>query len=141
MGATQGLKRSIRGVGMRAWRVGFFLCAAALVATPALAQQRLSIENFPRDKKNALRAEVASAVCSQAECVPPSRVQTRKKVDWKKVARERLTAVLSGSLTGKGAKEKLVLTLVSAQKKIVWRKVIPMVRGKLPPRPLGTATQ
>ena len=126
---------------MRAWPAPFLACVLTLCSVPAWAQQRVTIENFPKDKKGAVRAQVASAVCAQAECVPPSRVTIKKKLDWKRVARERIQAVLSGSVSGKGAKEKLSLVLVDSKKQIIWRKSLKLVKNKVPPRPLGAAVQ
>src|SRR5688572_25266171 len=96
----------------------WMLVLALLGASEGLAQ-RLSVANFKADKKGTVRAQVARVLCAQVECVPPSRVTTKKKVDFKKAGRERLDAVLTGSVKGKGAKKQLTLQLVSPSRDLL----------------------
>jgi hypothetical protein len=122
---------------MRAASVHWSLLLLALGTLPAFAQQRVVVENFPKDKHGTLRAQVAAALCAQVECVPPSRVTVRKKLDWHKVSHERVQAVVSGSVTS----SKLTLTLVNAKKKILLQKTLKLAKNRLAPKPLGVTIE
>ncbi|MFN0061843.1 MAG: hypothetical protein ACKVPX_04920 [Myxococcaceae bacterium] len=111
------------------WAFGFL---SILLTAPAMAQ-RVSVTKFVGDSKGNVRAQIAKGLCAQIECVPPSRILTRNKVDFKKVSRSRVDGVLSGTLKGPKAKRTVVVKLLSASRELLWSETFALRKGKLRP--------
>src|SRR5947209_1659452 len=78
-----------------------------LLGGPAFAAPRVVVADLKGDKKGAATKPLRQAICAQLTCVANAKVGLPKKIDWKKAAKEKVGAVLTGSVS----KDKLKLEL------------------------------
>jgi hypothetical protein len=83
----------------------------ALLATPAVAQ-KISVLDFSGSKASAVRQQLLTALCADAECISPEKVSTKGKVDWQKADRASVQAILVGHVDTKRRKRQLALEVL-----------------------------
>lgn len=113
-------------------------CVIAVLHAPHAFAEKIAIVTFTGPGANAVRNQVISALCDQAECVAQAKVTTKGKVDWKKVKKEKVKFVLEGKVVARGKKKSIELQVfpkAGAGKKKSW----PLEGGELSDRSLATA--
>jgi hypothetical protein len=98
-------------------------CVVAVLCAPLAFAQKIAIATFDGPGANAVRNQIVSELCDQAECVAQTKVTTNGKVDWKKVKKEKVKFVLDGKVVAKGKKKTIefeVFAKAGAGKKKSW---------------------
>ena len=107
------------------------LCLLVGLAAPEAFAQRIAIAPFTGPGANALRNQVVSALCDQAECVSEKKVTAGGKPDWKKAKKEKVKFIVTGKVTAKGKKKTVDLEVMQKAGPAKFKKSWPLEGAEL----------
>ncbi len=120
-------------------RTGFVLLSL-LLALPAAAKPRVVVAPFTGPKSGAVRDQVIAELCQSVECVPTKGLLSGSKLDWKKVAKKRVAAVVSANVNAVGQKAAVYVYLLdpSDKSELAEKRRYPLKKFKLDRKELAS---
>ena len=112
-------------------RPALIFVAALCLATFASAATRISVGDIKGDRKGAISKALTAELCSKFECVPFSKIATKRRVDWRKARKLTVAAVFTGTVGKVKRVPTVTLELGTAPGPAAQRWQFPLRAGKL----------